>query len=414
MSEAEAWLDLGGTFRARAAEETLARVQPYLRRFGITRVANVTGLDTVGIPVWMAVRPESRSLAVSQGKGVTHALARASAVMEGIEFHYAEGRLPEGRPFSLGEAVASSDFADPTLLPLRNDAAFREDRVLPWLEAEEYGTGRPVWVPRELVDIDALSAHRFERLFNTSSTGLASGNTRVEAVLHGLCEAVERDQEAFWTVFEGLTHPSRNSRVALDTIDDPVCRALVDKIIEAGLRLAVWSMDLELGIPGFVVSTWDEERRTLFQSREGGQGTHPYKRIALARALTESVQSRLTFISGARDDNYWSTYRDNLDVSLPKHARFIEHANSTTSDVDFRALPEAPPLEGPSELLEWMHSRLHEAGLGRCLVIDLSEPDLPLSVVKVVVPGLELSPGRKHYTPGPRMLRYLMSKELLK
>ena len=78
-------LDLGGTVRARDALETLAWVQPLLPRFGITRVANITGLDRIGIPVWISVRPHGRSLSVAQGKGLTPELAQASAVMESIE-----------------------------------------------------------------------------------------------------------------------------------------------------------------------------------------------------------------------------------------------------------------------------------------------------------------------------------------
>ena len=59
-------------------------------RFGITRVANITGLDRIGIPVWICVRPLGRSLSVAQGKGLTSELAEVSAVMESIECHHAE------------------------------------------------------------------------------------------------------------------------------------------------------------------------------------------------------------------------------------------------------------------------------------------------------------------------------------
>ena len=59
-----------GTHRLVAPNATLERVRPFMAVMGITRVANVTGLDTIGIPVVMVVRPNSRSLAVSQGKGL--------------------------------------------------------------------------------------------------------------------------------------------------------------------------------------------------------------------------------------------------------------------------------------------------------------------------------------------------------
>ena len=58
-------------------DETLAGVRRLLPVMGITRVANVTGLDSIGIPVVMVCRPNSRSLAVSQGKGIDLASARA-------------------------------------------------------------------------------------------------------------------------------------------------------------------------------------------------------------------------------------------------------------------------------------------------------------------------------------------------
>ena len=63
----------------------MERLAPYLSSLGITRVANVTGLDYLGISVVMAVRPNSYNLSVYQGKGVTLDAARASAVMEAYE-----------------------------------------------------------------------------------------------------------------------------------------------------------------------------------------------------------------------------------------------------------------------------------------------------------------------------------------
>ena len=63
-----------GTHRTVSPEATLARVAPHLNEMGITRIANVTGLDDIGIPVVMVCRPNSRSISVAQGKGVDLAL----------------------------------------------------------------------------------------------------------------------------------------------------------------------------------------------------------------------------------------------------------------------------------------------------------------------------------------------------
>jgi YcaO-like protein with predicted kinase domain len=58
---------------------TLKRVIPWMSNMGITRIANVTGLDRIGIPVVMVCRPNSRSVSVSQGKGLTLDAARHQA-----------------------------------------------------------------------------------------------------------------------------------------------------------------------------------------------------------------------------------------------------------------------------------------------------------------------------------------------
>src|SRR3954463_14012388 len=79
-----------GTHRVTSPDETLARVPPLLPEMGITRIANVTGLDRIGIPVVMVCRPNARTLSVSQGKGLTLAAAKVSGVMESIELHHSE------------------------------------------------------------------------------------------------------------------------------------------------------------------------------------------------------------------------------------------------------------------------------------------------------------------------------------
>src|SRR3954454_14847593 len=83
------------THRVGSPAETLGRGGPLMARMGITRLGNITGLDRIGIPVAVAVRPNSRSVSVSQGKGFELSQALASALMEAIELFHAEE--PAGR-----------------------------------------------------------------------------------------------------------------------------------------------------------------------------------------------------------------------------------------------------------------------------------------------------------------------------
>lgn len=70
--------------------DTVARMGGWFKQLGITRVASVTALDRIGIPVYLATRPNSCTLAVTQGKGIDDDSARASAIMEAAEQAIAE------------------------------------------------------------------------------------------------------------------------------------------------------------------------------------------------------------------------------------------------------------------------------------------------------------------------------------
>ena len=141
-----------GTHRTVDPAATLARAQPHLAAMGITRIANVTGLDRIGVPVVMVCRPNARSLAVSQGKGLTLEAAKASGVMEAIELYHAE-RIE--LPLKLGSARELASTPSPGRP--RRPAALAESRFhvdLPilWIEGRNLlSDDAPTWLPYELV-----------------------------------------------------------------------------------------------------------------------------------------------------------------------------------------------------------------------------------------------------------------------
>src|SRR5216117_4110987 len=135
-----------GTHRTIAPEETLRKIRPLTPVMGITRIANVTGLDCIGIPVVMVCRPNSRSIAVSQGKGLTLAAAKASGIMEAAEGFHAE-RIEQ--PLRLGssrELERSLLLADVEALPLRPDSRWHPDLQILWIEATDLNSDERVWV----------------------------------------------------------------------------------------------------------------------------------------------------------------------------------------------------------------------------------------------------------------------------
>src|SRR6202140_3527699 len=104
-----------GTHRTVAPSETLARVRPHMARMGIPRLGNITGLDRIGIPVAIAVRPNSRSVSVSQGKGLELPQAMASALMEACEGFHAE-EIGPCRCAAYRELGATETVVDPASL----------------------------------------------------------------------------------------------------------------------------------------------------------------------------------------------------------------------------------------------------------------------------------------------------------
>jgi YcaO-like protein with predicted kinase domain len=187
-----------GTHRTVAPEDTLARVQSKARQIGITRLGNVTGLDRIGIPVTVAVRPNSRSFSVSQGKGLGLSQAFASALMEAIELFHGE---------DLSERTIVTNFrelsAKVTVVPPRSlcgtGSSLPDQAEIGWIEGYDLLGREACWVPWEVVHTDyTLPTSHSGAYFLSGTNGLAAGNHLVEAVSSAICELVERDAVALW------------------------------------------------------------------------------------------------------------------------------------------------------------------------------------------------------------------------
>jgi YcaO-like protein with predicted kinase domain len=378
-----------------------------MRAVGITRVANVTGLDHIGVPTWMVVRPLAKSLTVSQGKGLTHPLAQASGLMESIEVYHAENFTPRGHWRSLSDAAADASYANPVLLPIRPDASLDADSGTEWIPGTDLLAGVTRWVPRDCLDLDSLWASERPRLFVASSNGLASGNTLAEALLHAICELIERDQVSFWLARQHFGAPSPSTRLRLDSVSDEHCNWLIDKCEVAGVRLAVWYVTQVVPAPCFMCTVFDGTGQTFYPQRASGFGCHPYRRIALSRAIAEALQSRLTHIAGGRDDVFWSRYRDVIRIDNRAGTDWSQDLEREPERIHYDAIPEAPELPAIDGLLEWVLDTLAAAGFSQAVFVDLTQDRFRIPVVHVTVPGLEGPLGKPGYTPGPRMQDFL-------
>jgi YcaO-like protein with predicted kinase domain len=387
-----------GTHRSRDVEETVRRVLRLAPVMGITRVANVTGLDAVGIPVVMVCRPNARSLAVSQGKGCDLSSARASGLMEATELYHAETITLPLRLATYEELRYKYRVADPRELAHSSGSRFHHNLRLPWAEGRDLVSDATVLIPYEIVHTNyTVPPPDGHGCFTSSSNGLASGNHPLEAISHGVCEVVERDATTLWKL-RGKAR-LQEGRLDLSTIDDPTCQELLQKFDRARIAVAVWELSSDINLPVFACYILPREDATFWRSANlaAGFGCHPARNIALARALTEAAQSRLTFISGSRDDFWREAYdpwpdHDLIEAVLDQALSVCKRPFSNIPNWDNETLEEDVACELQC---------LNEAGLKEVIVVDLTKEELGIPVFRVVVPGLE-SMAVPDYLPGRR------------
>jgi putative methanogenesis marker protein 1 len=365
------------THRAVSPEETLARVSEKIPVAGITRVADITNLDRVGIPVFSSIRPTAQEGAVSvyNGKGATPTEARVSAVMEGIERYSAEIHDHEIISGTYPGLAGKGQAVDPRSLNLPRGAD--PDSRLPWVEAWDIVADEGVLVPAHAV------FHPLPRgcppLFRTNTNGLASGNTMEEAVFHGLAEIVERDA---WSLVEVTKKPGPR-------ITDPppgLPAGLLRKFTEAKVEVTVRNITSDLGIPTCAAVADDALLRDP-RLLTIGMGTHTSARIAYLRALTEVAQSRLTQIHGAREDTTTADLRTRMGYERVR--RMNRYWFEADSEVPFSAIPSGEYDDFLKDIGAIV-SALGRAGMPRVLVADLTRPEIGVPVVRVIVPGLEV------------------------
>lgn len=397
-----------GTHRTVSPEETLARVRPFLPQMGVTRVANVTGLDRLGIPVAMAYRPNSRSLVVSPGKGLTLAAAKASSAMEALEGWHAERPLVPLVLASWDELRARRPVIDLAGLARLSVREFDPRRPILWAEGNDLLGGRAVWLPFELVHTNfTLPLPPNSGAFMPGSNGLASGNHRLEALAHGLCELIERDAVTLWHANDDAA--CARSRTDLGTVDDPACREVIDRLHDAGVAVGAWEVTSDVGVAAWrceIVDRHPEPSRPFFLGV--GSGCHPSRGVALLRALTEAVQTRLTLITGARDDIHVSHYAHSFDANA--HARALARIEDVTAAP--RSFLDAPTWDADTlrEDVVGLLKRLADVGVRQAVVVDLTRPEFDVPVVRVVVPGLDGIHSLPGYLPGERLVRAIQRR----
>jgi ribosomal protein S12 methylthiotransferase accessory factor len=336
---------------------------------------------------------------VSQGKGIDLAAATASGLMEATELYHAENIE---RPLKLAthaDMAASHALVDVDRLPRISMRPFdRTVRTL-WVAGTDLMANQERWVPFESVRADfTVPPPPGSGWFDCSSNGLASGNCLAEAICHAICEVIERDATALWN--RRTARGKAAAGLDLATVEDPQCKNALCRLDSADFDTAVWETTTDVGVPAFFALIVDRRDPT---SHFGiGAGAHLSPAVALLRALTEAVQVRTTYISGARDDLSPDDYSDATRIEKRRAADRLLREWSPSRDLG--RIPDLSQSSFEADLRVLL-DRLRFAGVTETVAVDLSRGLPHIFVARVVVPGLEGPDDHDAYVPGERARR---------
>lgn len=367
-------------------ESVLRTLLPFLPDLGITRLADQTGLDNLGVPVVAAFRPNSRSISVHQGKGLTKAQAKISAIMESAECHFAENVDQPLRWAAVGELP---DTVCVHRLPVEDWACPDESERTLWVEGDDLIAGRRKWVPFEMVHTDYTASRLSagEAGYRATTSGLGAGLSLSRARTHALWELLERDAISTWRAAGGPAARDATP-LDLDSVRDRRCRGLLLRLLDRRVRVGVWAVGSKVGCTAFQALLVPPDGGLAGIEAEMGAALHADPVQALLGALCEAAQSRVTRIAGARDDYEPASYGADARRDRLAQASLWMTFASRRAAIPFQ---EMSPITNDT-LPHRMHSHLEaldRAGCTEAVWVDLSRPGLPISSGRFIIPGLE-------------------------
>ena len=375
-----------GTHRVIAPEQTIENNEDKLKKIGVTRVADISDLDRIGMAIYTAIRPtaEDGAISIYGGKGISKSHAKASAIMEAFERYSAEKQNDDKSVIATPDEISlKGNYINPESLNLPKDFK-KEDlnsTTLEWSMTHDLITDEDYYVPSNAIFHPYIS-NEAQSLFKSNTNGLASGNILDEAILHGIFEVVERDA---WSIFE-LTHKNY-SQIKIESIESEIINETLDKFTSQGINIKLMDFTADINIPTIAASaddtiTKDAGLLTL------GMGTHLDPEVAILRALTEVAQSRATQINGAREDTVRADFAREAGYERMKRINKYyfqqEEDQINLSDIENKSTTSI------KKDLEIVKDELVSNDIKHILYADLTRSEVDVNVVRIIIPEMEL------------------------
>jgi ribosomal protein S12 methylthiotransferase accessory factor len=346
---------------------------------------------------------------------MTHQHAKASALMESIERYCSLPSSNHDRVYIRGtvqELTKSYDLIHPDDIIEPLNFQYQENMVMDFLQGFDLLADKDILIPAPLVLFryspfaPAVNPFAFHH-----TNGLASGNVLEEAVCHALCEVIERDAASIseiraraipFHILKTIENKLRQRGYVLSSIpantfmDDYTIyrdvellgvqlegvQKLTSKFHDSDLPLLIKDITSDIGIPTFAASSIEWISHDYGYLAEG-HGTHPDARIALLRAITEVSQTRAANIQGARDDLRKIRYGEN-NTDDKRAWQFI----SSDEKIGYNKITSFNN-EDILDDIKLVLQNLKDVGIKTAAIVDLTNPDLGIPVVRAIVPGLE-------------------------
>ena len=390
----------------------------------------IHGVDRVGLPVWVvALFPEDAALDGIMPYGVGYGATDEAAVLGGLG-EIAEMVWPtltlgarakaRGSYAELARSHGERAVADPLTLCLPAGSPVGRDTPLDWVEAKRWADGSTVLVPIDLAAYSAKELRPGYRPFTTIiSNGMGAGPDLDWAIGHGLCEILQRDGN-------GLLFRALDRGVTLEGAASP----LIDRFADAGVRLIPKFATDQFGLPNLYCVGVDKrgEPASPIMATACGEACHPDAVAALEKCVTEYAASRarkafahgpaelvrqvapegyverfMAQAGGAAKSTDARAFRAMQDWTRQDAATLrgwlAETMLAERSSCDFSTLPSTP-APGGGDRSRVSRAAVEAAGFD-ILYVDMSPADRSVSVVKVIVPGMEVE-TMSYYRIGER------------
>jgi ribosomal protein S12 methylthiotransferase accessory factor len=354
--------------------------------------------DTIGaLDVWGS--GASTDCVEAQAATIGEAIERYSLMLSGKQL---EHRASKEVDASVCDRRTFELFSEKQLqAPRFPFVAHDPNMPIGWLPAWNLGEDKPALYPASLSFLSYEGNHDEGPFGYASSSGVASGCTREEALLGAITELVERDAVV-------LTWLQERSRPLIDLSGALPQRvaAIVEKIQEVGLDVHAIDITTDVGIPTVLAAASSSNPARPALSIGAACRLDPWR--ALQKALTEAAHTygfldnvtRGLDLGREIDEAFYapealSTFKDHAKLfahhGMMEHAEFLLASDERADLSRYEAPPEGSRRAQPAAQIEECVARLGARGFP-VYAMDMTPDDIAeadFSVVRAASPGLQ-------------------------